>query len=448
MIKVISEEYNILKQDLTRLNDYFFKYQFNLNCLKDSYFLSKIKELEYLVNSKKYSSFSQPLFETSFFTLFAKSFRKYYSLYEVFLETDKCLSLIQGETDLMDDNFKPMFEFAKKEAELAKIDKNSKVLFAGSGSFPESAISYALKIGCQVTCIDYNVESVCLSQKLINKLNLQDKISIIYANALDFDYKNYTHIVIAALCTDKQNVLKRICTTSNNSTSIICRNVEGLKKLLYEPIGEFYPEHFKFQAFLPSFDNTIIHSILLHHNNHNNFIVTNNFDSKLARQFCLNMIKETYGFEYRKDWHSDLDSLLDKNGMYSIYNNGDFVVILDGDKIVASGGLRDIKTKPELYKQFSSRYKNKKIGSIWRVYVHPDYRKKGLATRIVNYLENKAIELGYELLYLHTSKVYPIAINFWNSLNYKTFLEEDTQDLVVHMEKEISHNLNNLNSCC
>jgi GNAT superfamily N-acetyltransferase len=55
---------------------------------------------------------------------------------------------------------------------------------------------------------------------------------------------------------------------------------------------------------------------------------------------------------------------------------------------------------------------------IKRMYVHPDHRKKGIASAILKELEIWAKEVGYTYTILETGKNQPEAINLYQKLNY------------------------------
>lgn len=156
-----------------------------------------------------------------------------------------------------------------------------------------------------------------------------------------------------------------------------------------------------------------------------------------VRKFCLKVIKEVYGFDYRPDWHADLDSLLNENGEYSEKQNGSFYVAFDGNRIVGTIGVKSLLSKPSLLSKFKQYKDGKDIGSIWRAYVDKKYRGKGLGKQLLDYAENFAKKAGYQKIYLHTSKTNPNAVAFWQKRGFKIILEESDPDQTIHMDKKI-----------
>lgn len=155
-----------------------------------------------------------------------------------------------------------------------------------------------------------------------------------------------------------------------------------------------------------------------------------------AREFCLKIIKEVYGYDYKTEWHSDLDNLLVKDGIYTQKQKGIFYLALLDNKIVGTIGIRSLETKPELLEKFKKRY-SKIPASIWRAYVSEELRNKGIGKKLVSLGELEAKKIKYNKIYLHTSQNNPAAVIFWIRRGYKTFLEENNQDLTVHMDKNL-----------
>ena len=76
------------------------------------------------------------------------------------------------------------------------------------------------------------------SRSLIAKLGLSDKISVVYANGADFDYKDYSSVVIASLVPNKDETITRIRETAQDDVLVAVRSAERLHTLLYNPVDE------------------------------------------------------------------------------------------------------------------------------------------------------------------------------------------------------------------
>jgi putative acetyltransferase len=59
-----------------------------------------------------------------------------------------------------------------------------------------------------------------------------------------------------------------------------------------------------------------------------------------------------------------------------------------------------------------------KVGELKRIYVIPEARRKGLARRILAVLEQKALDLGYPVVWLETGIRQPEAIALYNTSGY------------------------------
>lgn len=156
-----------------------------------------------------------------------------------------------------------------------------------------------------------------------------------------------------------------------------------------------------------------------------------------VRNFCLATIKEVYGYEYRPLWHADLDDLLRSSSMYDSHQGGAFIVIRREGKVIACGGLRNLQTHTASNLAFAHRYQDQPVGALWRVYVNTRYQTQGLGSKLVRRLEARARKYGYQKLYLHTSRTNPDAVKFWQHRGYAIFVEDDTADKTVHMEKSL-----------
>lgn len=158
-----------------------------------------------------------------------------------------------------------------------------------------------------------------------------------------------------------------------------------------------------------------------------------------ARRFCLDVIKEFYGFDYRQDWHGDLDSLLlqGERNHYSRSNRGAFWIAGEAGSgaIVATAAIKGMPWKPALAARLAGRYPNMdSIGSVWRVYVHRNRRRAGLGKALNTVMDRQARRFGYSRLYLHAEGDADATIGFWKSAGYLPF---ETFASSVHMDKAV-----------
>ncbi|KAN0066145.1 hypothetical protein ACQY0O_000239 [Thecaphora frezii] len=164
-----------------------------------------------------------------------------------------------------------------------------------------------------------------------------------------------------------------------------------------------------------------------------------------ARNFCLRMIKQAYGFDYTPAWHDDLDSLLDPDGnQYSTRHRGAFWVVRQSDEsgpIVATVGLRSFIWKPQLYQSLGVRYASKsidKVGYLGRLYVDPIWRRRGIGRWLTSVAELKASKLGFSTIHLHATSSAEGTIAFWRSMGYTEFGEIDGN---THFDRGIVPNV-------
>jgi ribosomal protein S18 acetylase RimI-like enzyme len=157
-----------------------------------------------------------------------------------------------------------------------------------------------------------------------------------------------------------------------------------------------------------------------------------------AREFCLNTIKEFYGFDYNPNWHLDIDTLLlsEAENHYAQPNRGAFWIVENGEgELVATVGVRGLRFKPAIMESFRDRYPEPdKIGSLWRLYVRKDQRGHGLGTKLNRLVEEEALKLGYTNMYLHASSDAAATIGFWKSVGYENIGE---WDFSTHFDKKL-----------
>jgi putative acetyltransferase len=80
-----------------------------------------------------------------------------------------------------------------------------------------------------------------------------------------------------------------------------------------------------------------------------------------------------------------------------------FLVVLADDHPVACGAVRELQPG---------------VGEVKRMFVRPEWRRRGIARRLLTALELKARDLGYEFLRIETGVGQPEAIALYQSAGY------------------------------
>ena len=151
-----------------------------------------------------------------------------------------------------------------------------------------------------------------------------------------------------------------------------------------------------------------------------------------VKDFLYGQIMEEYGIGPTPKFHYDIDGILE---YYILPENNNFFIALDGDKIVATVAIRAYDRG---YSFFKGIYSKDDTASIWRLMVDKEYRRHGIARKLVGIIEDFAKEAGYSRIYLNTHRYLDVGIPFWKSVGYEITVEEDDYDETAHMVKNLN----------
>ena len=158
-----------------------------------------------------------------------------------------------------------------------------------------------------------------------------------------------------------------------------------------------------------------------------------------ARAFCLGVIKEFYGFDYRADWHGDLDSLLEPAhaNQFSALNRGAFWTLhAPGGAIAAATAIKRLGWQPKIAAAFAERYRDpEKTATLVRAYVSKERRGRGIGRWMNALCEREARSFGYTDLYLHANTGTPATIGFWKASG---FAEIGDFGFSTHFDKSLA----------
>lgn len=346
--------------------------------------------------------------------------------------------IILGENNLSD------FPYYKNYIDLTKLELHSlqgcsehkvhKLLFAGSGPLPLTAIVLATEHNIKSTIIDNDKEAIVLSRMLLKRLNLLSKIEVIEADATTFNkYNEFSVIYIAALAGAKDSIKAKIFNqiklTGNKGTHIIARSSWGNRKLLYKPLSKNIFEIFKPLIQVNPF-NEIVNSIVI-------FKITDKVIIKKAdlndleriKEFMLKIIKDDFGYSFNPEWHKDIEEI--EKYYLNNQNSNLFYAEEDGNIIGTIAARPYDKNFPE----FSKKYNAKNTLSIWRHYIVNNKRGKGIGTKLLKHIEKDAKKNGFKYIYLHTQKTIPGSLEYWEAKGYKKTIDKNDELKTVHLEK-------------
>ena len=102
---------------------------------------------------------------------------------------------------------------------------------------------------------------------------------------------------------------------------------------------------------------------------------------------------------------------------------GAFVVLLDGDRTVAGGGIRRRESE---------------VCEVKRMWTSPDYRRRGLASTVLAALEDAARRLGYTRVQLETGPSQPEAIALYGHLGYRMIPPFGPYQQAVAFERDLA----------
>ncbi len=160
-------------------------------------------------------------------------------------------------------------------------------------------------------------------------------------------------------------------------------------------------------------------------------IENNPSEIEKVKEFLYAQILIEYGIGPTPKFHYDIEGMLE---YYILPDNNDFFIACDGDKIIATAAIRAYDVDYELFRDI---YSKDDTASIWRLMVDENYRRHGIARKLVNVIEEFAKNAGYNQIYLHTHRYLESGLPFWKSCGYEITVEEDDYDETTHMIKKI-----------
>ncbi|WP_232013819.1 GNAT family N-acetyltransferase [Glycomyces terrestris] len=136
-------------------------------------------------------------------------------------------------------------------------------------------------------------------------------------------------------------------------------------------------------------------------------------DLAQARSVMLDTVYRDFGHGYLPQWHADI---IDLEACYLAPEDNALFVAERGGRVVATAGVRgQTPASPPHPPEVAARFEEGRTASLYRVYVRPEHRRRGLAGALVDAcLAFAASRERYTGVYLHTDARTPGAVEFWS----------------------------------
>lgn len=161
-----------------------------------------------------------------------------------------------------------------------------------------------------------------------------------------------------------------------------------------------------------------------------NELTENNIEKYNIEEFLFKMIKECYNLDYVPEYHKDIKNLKD---FYIQPKKSSFFFAIDSDnnKLIGTCGIRGYDKNYDIKDR---NYNSINTAGIWRLFVDSDYRHNGIATKLLEEIEQFCKD-NYKEIYLHTQKDSYGALPFWLNRGYQIVEETNDEYGTIHLEK-------------
>jgi GNAT superfamily N-acetyltransferase len=162
-----------------------------------------------------------------------------YSFWENRTEYEFAQRLVKGEVILADYLFYRRFDtLIQRELALIAPSRPGRVLFAGCGALPISAMLLHARTGASVDCLVRDRAVLDISREVIELAHHGGSIRVLGDAQSNYDIGNYDLIVIAVQFTAKKSILKAVRKRCRPGVHVLCRTVYGLRQLLHRGTQE------------------------------------------------------------------------------------------------------------------------------------------------------------------------------------------------------------------
>ncbi len=152
----------------------------------------------------------------------------------------------------------PYTKIVKKEVELAGIRSDNTVLNIGCGGLPFTSVKIAEMTGAKVYAMDNNKQAILSATKLVDKLDLHDKIKFIFGDGTDSLNVDFDKAVVALQARPQDAVVNNLIDSSNNA-SIVVRIPRKRFRETYGPLPDLSEATNSVKHHMITFDRSVLY---------------------------------------------------------------------------------------------------------------------------------------------------------------------------------------------
>ncbi len=150
-----------------------------------------------------------------------------------------------------------------------------------------------------------------------------------------------------------------------------------------------------------------------------------------AEQFLWEQFRLHYGTKVSSQRLMELQERFKKERLDPLYS---FFIALEGEEIV---GCIALSPYDQRISSLRLRYAEGFVGEIGRCYVKESLQRQGIGSFLFKQALQRAQEIGYETLYLHTHPFLSGGFDFWKKRGFQALFKEEGEWQTIHMERGV-----------
>jgi ribosomal protein S18 acetylase RimI-like enzyme len=122
------------------------------------------------------------------------------------------------------------------------------------------------------------------------------------------------------------------------------------------------------------------------------------------------------------------------NQLFTEEHGGALILLVEGGQTIAGGALRAFDPEHAARGIIDDGFPNRRTTEFKRIWTHAEHRRRGLGRRVLDELERRAADLGYEQVFLTTGPSQPEAVGLYLAAGYTELVDlgAATRGYAVH----------------